>query len=46
MSYTLLSVIWRTWRVICPIFCYRCYRELGRFVFFYFAIDVIEDLED
>jgi hypothetical protein len=45
LSYTLLSVLWRTWRVSCPILCYRCYRELGRLVVVYFVIDVIDDLE-
>jgi hypothetical protein len=45
LSYTLLSMLWRTWKVSCPILCYLCYRGLGRLVVLYFVIYVIEDLE-
>jgi hypothetical protein len=46
LSYTLLSVLWRTWKVSCPILCYLCNRGLGTLVVLYFVIDVIEDLDD
>jgi hypothetical protein len=45
LSYTLLSVLLRTWNVSCLILCYWCYRGLGRLVALYFVIYVIEDLE-
>jgi hypothetical protein len=45
VSYSLLSVLLRTWNVSFPILCYQCYRGLGRLVVLYFAIYVIEDLE-
>ena len=45
VSYSLLSVLLRTWNVRFPILCYLCYRGLGRLVVLYFVIDVIEDLE-
>jgi hypothetical protein len=46
VSYSLLSVLLRTWNVSFPIRCYLCNRGPGRLVVLYFAIDVIEDLED
>jgi hypothetical protein len=45
LSYTLLSMLLRTWRVSCPMLYYLCYRELGRLVVLYFVIYVIENLE-
>ena len=45
LSYALLSILQRTWRINCPTLCYRCYRGLGRIVVLYLVIDVIEDLE-
>ena len=45
MSYSLLSVLLRTWKISFPILCYQCNRGLGRLVVLYFVIDVIEDLE-
>jgi hypothetical protein len=45
VSYSLLSVLLRTWKVSFPILCNQCYRGLGRLVVLYFVIDVIEDLE-
>ena len=45
LSYTLLSILLRTWKVSCPIFCFLCYRELGRLVVLCFSIYVIENLE-
>jgi hypothetical protein len=45
VSYSLLSVLLRTWNVSFPILCYLYYRGLGRLVVLYFVIDVIEDLE-
>jgi len=44
LSYSLLSMLLRTWKVSCPIPCYRCYRGLGRLVVLWFVIDVIEVL--
>jgi hypothetical protein len=38
-------MILRSCKVSCPILCYRFYRGLGRLVFLYFVIDIIEDLE-
>jgi hypothetical protein len=45
VSYTLLSVLLRTWNVSCLILCNRCYRRLGGLVVLYFALSVMEDLE-
>jgi hypothetical protein len=45
VSFSLLSVLLRTWNVSFPILRYLCYRGLGRLVVLYFVIDVIEDLE-
>jgi hypothetical protein len=45
VSYSLLSMLLRTWNVSFRILCYLCYRGLGRLVVLYFVIDVIEDLE-
>jgi hypothetical protein len=45
VSYSLLSVLLRTWNVIFSILCNLCYRGPGRLVVLYFFIDVIEDLE-
>jgi hypothetical protein len=45
LSYTLLSMLYRTWKDRCAIPCYRCYRGLGRIVVLYFVIYLIEDLE-
>ena len=45
MSYSVLSVLLRTWKVSFPILCYLCYRGLGRLVVLYFALCVMEDLE-
>jgi hypothetical protein len=45
LSYTLLSMLYRTWKVSCPILCYLCNRGLGGLVVLYFVIDVIENLE-
>ena len=45
LSYSLLSMLYRTWKVGCPILCYLCYRGLGGLVVLYFALCVMEDLE-
>jgi hypothetical protein len=45
LSFTLLSMLLRTWKVGCPIRCYLCYRGLGGLVVLYFAINIIENLE-
>jgi hypothetical protein len=45
LSYILLSMLLRTSRVSCPIFCYQYYRKLGGLVVLYFALCVMEDLE-
>jgi hypothetical protein len=45
LSYTLLSVLLRTWYGSCLMLCYRCYRGLGGLVVLYCVIDVIENLE-
>jgi hypothetical protein len=44
VSYSLLSVLLRTWNVSFPILCYICYRGLGGLVVLYFARDVIEKI--
>jgi hypothetical protein len=44
MSYILLSMLLRTWKVSCHIIFYRCYCGLGGLVVLYFALCVIEDL--
>jgi hypothetical protein len=31
----MLSVLWRTWKVTCPILCYLCYRGHGGLVVLY-----------
>jgi hypothetical protein len=41
----LLSMLLRTWKVICLILCYQCYRGLVMLVVLYFVIDIIEDLD-
>jgi hypothetical protein len=46
VSYTLLSVLLRTWNVSCLILCNPCYRGVGGLVVIYFSVDVIEDLGD
>ena len=46
LSYTLLSMLLRTWNVSCLILCNGCYRGLVGLVVLYFSIDVIEVLDD
>ena len=37
-------MLYRTWKVSCPILYYRCYRGFGGLVVLYFVIDIIEDI--
>jgi hypothetical protein len=45
LSYNVLSMLYRTWKLSYPILCYLCNRGRGGLVDLYFAIYVIENLE-